>query len=578
MEPHICQLRRDSISHLTKIFPDAPWKQKSTRRIRKMFLVSINHPEVFQYLKSKAAIEKESQRQVKLGRFVIHPLSEFAKYWNVVVFLAMISHLILTPLVIGFIADYSNPTEEILMTADFACCFILMIDVLLAFNTGFIDEKTSTIILEAFEIAKKYSRNLFPDLIGCVPFIYSAVELYDDKQPSLHGGFIIYMLVVMLLILYRFSRCMKCFSGILPMFRISEKKMIIFTLAFRSFFYWHLVACARRLIPLYINSFDAPETFDVPFGNPKRNPIYSKLTLLEDPTGSQEVAIDDMDREDNLEKLGIFPMLSIYWRAMFVTLKLVFQCGYTEETADSLYDMLFTTLVMFVGLAYAMYVLILLSNLIMAASSSRCKFDEMLQEIDAYCIHYQLSRELTNKIKSFYKYKYKDHYFNEAAIKRSTPASLQKEILMHSCKHLIAKVPLFRKIPVNLLENIIVCLKKEIYFEGDEITRAGSLGFEMFFIFHGTAAIVLPPNQRIGTLYDGAHFGEITLLFKGKKRIASVVALEMCEIFRLSQRDFRRVIEPYPEILEEMREIAKERMEKCTQLSSRGADSVNFEM
>lgn len=68
MAHHKCTLLRDSHSHLPKLLPNAPWYQKLKRRFKKLFLVSDRHPEVFQYLKSKAAIEKESMRQVKLRK------------------------------------------------------------------------------------------------------------------------------------------------------------------------------------------------------------------------------------------------------------------------------------------------------------------------------------------------------------------------------------------------------------------------------------------------------------------------------------------------------------------------------
>jgi hypothetical protein len=53
MAHHKCKLLRDSTSHLPKLLPNAAWHQKLKRRVRKLFLVSFNHPEVYMYLKSK---------------------------------------------------------------------------------------------------------------------------------------------------------------------------------------------------------------------------------------------------------------------------------------------------------------------------------------------------------------------------------------------------------------------------------------------------------------------------------------------------------------------------------------------
>lgn len=66
MEPHKCTLLRDSTSHLPKLLPSATWHRRLSRKVQKLFLISSSHPEVFIYLKSNAAVEKESKRQVAL--------------------------------------------------------------------------------------------------------------------------------------------------------------------------------------------------------------------------------------------------------------------------------------------------------------------------------------------------------------------------------------------------------------------------------------------------------------------------------------------------------------------------------
>lgn len=67
-------------------------------------------------------------------------------------------------------------------------------------------------------------------------------------------------------------------------------------------------------------------------------------------------------------------------------------------------------------------------------------------------------------------------------------------------------------------------------------------------------------GKRLGTISDGAHFGEVSLLIKGQKRIASVVALEMCECYMLSQKDFCKIIEPHVQILHRLKQIALDRI------------------
>lgn len=65
---------------------------------------------------------------------------------------------------------------------------------------------------------------------------------------------------------------------------------------------------------------------------------------------------------------------------------------------------------------------------------------------------------------------------------------------------------------------------------------------------------------------DGAHFGEIALVMQDELRVASVIAVEVCELYRLDRKDFVKAIHPYPDLLDNIQRIAADRMEKTTML------------
>lgn len=281
------------------------------------------------------------------------------------------------------------------------------------------------------------------------------------------------------------------------------------------------------------------------------------------------------------ENLLDYTLFNSYTRSSLTTLKLIIQSGYYYESSDSIYNMLLTIVLVSCGWIYCSYILILVSNIIIAGANSENKFEEMSTEIEAFCDAKKVSPRLRTRIQTHFKYKFQQHYFNEEAIRQSTPANLSKEILMHSCANLVTKAPLFKEVPQLLLENIVNCLKLEIFFANDVIIEAGSIGDSMYFIAFGTAAIysasgeifhfsllnnnkfnayLTHSGKLLGTVNDGAHFGEVSLLIKGQKRIANVVALEMCECYKLSQKDFRKVIEPHANILHQMKQIALERI------------------
>lgn len=221
------------------------------------------------------------------------------------------------------------------------------------------------------------------------------------------------------------------------------------------------------------------------------------------PAARRTVVLDESDFDDfeNIlleayeETKANYTMLNKYTRTMLITLKLVLQSGYGEEMSRSIPDILMTTFLMFCGWIYSTYVFILISNVMVASASSESKFDEISKEIEAFGEAKNLSDELKSRIQTYIKYKYDENYFNEDAIELTTPENLRKEIMMHSCANLVAKVPLFRDLPPSVLVDIVSCLKLEIFFPQDVIIRHGTVGDSMYFIAFGTVAIYSPTGK-----------------------------------------------------------------------------------
>ncbi|KAF5290202.1 hypothetical protein FQR65_LT11636 [Abscondita terminalis] len=72
--------------------------------------------------------------------------------------------------------------------------------------------------------------------------------------------------------------------------------------------------------------------------------------------------------------------------------------------------------------------------------------------------------------------------------------------------------------------------------------------------------------EEICHLEDGAHFGEIALVMRDELRVASVVAVDVCELYRLDRKEFDRAIHPYPDLLDNIQRIAADRMERTNML------------
>lgn len=70
------------------------------------------------------------------------------------------------------------------------------------------------------------------------------------------------------------------------------------------------------------------------------------------------------------------------------------------------------------------------------------------------------------------------------------------------------------------------------------------------------SALVLPRSQRkrcrrIGRLSAGDHFGE-RACWAGENQAASVVALTVCELYRLSCENLHNMVKSWPELRTEL--------------------------
>lgn len=72
--------------------------------------------------------------------------------------------------------------------------------------------------------------------------------------------------------------------------------------------------------------------------------------------------------------------------------------------------------------------------------------------------------------------------------------------------------------------------------------------------------------SKVCHLQDSDHFGEIGLIYPERRRMESVIALEVCELCRLYRRDFKYLFPIKSDFYNALERIAKERLEKIRKL------------
>lgn len=238
--------------------------------------------------------------------------------------------------------------------------------------------------------------------------------------------------------------------------------------------------------------------------------------------------------------------------------------GFLHRKPKTEADLMLVIFLQFLG-SLAIWRLIARANqLYKTTNSSKIKYQDVMAQVKQFMKHRRLPKTTRLRIVAYYEFCFQHRYFCEAKILNTLSVHMRQEIGMHVCRKLVENVTFFKNLPLSLLTRIVALLKSEIFLTNDVIVRANQPGNCMYFIATGTVAIYTASGKEVCHLEDGAHFGEIALVMPDERRVASVVAVEICELYRLDRANFARTIHPYSMLWEQIKKIAIERHERTT--------------
>jgi CRP-like cAMP-binding protein len=81
----------------------------------------------------------------------------------------------------------------------------------------------------------------------------------------------------------------------------------------------------------------------------------------------------------------------------------------------------------------------------------------------------------------------------------------------------------------------------------------------MYFVSRGAVEVIGQDGTPLAQLNAGDFFGEMALIYQ-TPRAASVRALDYCHLYRLEHQHFAAVLDNYPDIAEQIRSRAAERL------------------
>ncbi len=125
----------------------------------------------------------------------------------------------------------------------------------------------------------------------------------------------------------------------------------------------------------------------------------------------------------------------------------------------------------------------------------------------------------------------------------------------------MSAVPFFHNASPQFITAVLTKLKFEVFLKGEYIIHKGDIGTKMYFILSGVVSVFKKNREVKATLSDGSHFGEICLLTHDR-RVATVRADTVCDVFSLSKKNFEFILREFPTMKCALEAIAQNRLDE----------------
>ncbi|EEB11474.1 voltage-activated ion channel, putative [Pediculus humanus corporis] len=530
---HDCELRKKQLSEMTK-------KEKfKDSIIQRIFLASQFNYQSLHYLRSKGAVQLEINRQKFSSHwYIFHPFSMGRFVWQIFMFFIFMVSVYYCPIRAAFFN--SLMAKYLLMKNKNATHIMktLWINVLLDiiwlinsfgyFITGYYDESTDKVILNPKTIAKRYlSTGFFIDITTSIPLEATVAFIFGLKAYSeMNHNLFIFLHVYNIYSNLRYHRhVVFCYKN--------RNASILSNLSLR------LLASiiVYTIIIIYTVYFNLifPQM------------IYgTKLFLRRAQATLSWVQVGEIYHKDFLNQLKYSVSKAVQ--------------GYVgatdwEEIID-LVDYILAILFSNLGRFCTVYCVIWFLQCITAANVLRTKFNLITDQLKTYMKQKEIPIYMKKRLNRFYFYRFQSHYFRGRALLDKLPKSLRKEISMYTCQKLLHSTEVFQSVPKKILTRFTRKMYREMYFPQDVIVRANTYGESMYFICSGTVSVSTSNDVQIMLLHDGDFFGEIALISDNRRRIATVTAVTITELYRLEEFDYKKIIQSYPDVFNRLEKIA----------------------
>ncbi|XP_049825923.1 potassium/sodium hyperpolarization-activated cyclic nucleotide-gated channel 2-like [Aethina tumida] len=467
-------------------------KPTKKQRLRGIFLVSHKHPRSWALYESFENIEHAQLEHKAKYKCIIHPLSTFRIYYEIYLIFIYLGFIYTLFYQLALFNSHHQIAHSIFRALN-------IVDFIVIFFTGYINEKTYKVVLQPKYIAFRYLRTYF--LVDILPiFPFATISVHYDLFRYTYWRHLYCVLicskVFRMISIYEYSQNMKQYLRL-------EKNLWIDV--FRFFI------CILTVVYM-ITSVDCRVTnFKV-----DRN-LYSWISSY----NLTEIA--------NIEHF-----LLCYIRTSGLMLSIV-----PPYPISVPYEKIMSIICVVLGQMLHLFLAVIFLSCWFTNINTKLDFYVTINQMEAYIEQKRFPPDLKKKLLDYYNYKFKRRYFKENKIKNLLNNNLRNEIETFICRQFVHSVPLLMKLDTSDVNNLMKKMHLDIYMPMDKICQYGERATHIYFISRGTIATYTPSHVEAYHLSAGEIFGESALLINNYMRLVTAIAIEISEVYSLNYADFQ---------------------------------------
>ncbi|ETV67217.1 hypothetical protein H257_16591 [Aphanomyces astaci] len=493
----------------------------------------MNHAHLEKALKNKGdntirdseSVKEEVKHWLLEKQYIMHPHGRVRLRWDVACIVLIFYNAFVIPYQVSFEKTAADSAWSV--TVDYCIDAFFGVDIVANFFTG-VDMK-GKVYFDMATIAKRYFSTWFVvDFSSTFPF--TQVLAAQDEQLG------------KILRLFRLVRLLRLFRMIRILNRLQHALLIRSTIS--SLFRYCLTV-------VFISHWFACFFFWV---------SYQDSTSMEPP-------VNTWLKEKSLFSATIADqyVAALYWAIM--TLATV---GYGDVSAISTNERLFAIFAMFAGAGIFAYGITNIVALVSSLTAHETAFREKMDEINEYMAARDLPRQLRIEIREFFQNARKskeNDMLQEQELLNELSAMLRSKIALAINDHFLWKFPFFKGSDPNFIMDLALSMRMICFAPFEDVCVEGELGHEMFFIFRG-AVEVLKDGIQLTVLGENQYFGEMAILNKDCKRMATVRTLCFCELRMLSRVRFLEALVHFPKMMQKLANYSKARAQAKNNLGT----------